>query len=88
MAMSPAKSESVDDTNASLDLLQIRLRRLEFLLSGTSSLDGLPDAATRPDDSNTNVLARLDAIQNGLNKLRRSGDVVGEMIGDVESICT
>lgn len=81
-----ARNDS-EDTNASLDLLQIRLRRLEFLLSGASDLDGIPEAAAKPADGDATVISRLANLREGLSKVRKGDDAVGEMINDIETIC-
>lgn len=81
-----ADSQSeADETKASLDLLQIRLQRLEFLLSGASDPDGIPAAGAKSNGDAT-VLVRLASLKDGLSKVR-SDVVVGEMIHDIEAIC-
>jgi hypothetical protein len=86
MAQGALKDSS--DANASLDLLQVRLRRLEFLLSGASDVDGSPAAAVRPLDGDATVIARLENLRTGLSKVRKSDDVVARILNDVEAICT
>jgi hypothetical protein len=74
------------DVHTNLDLLTIRLRRLEFLLSGSSDLDGLPDGVTRSINQGDSVLGRLQTLQSSLDKLRKSSGVAGEMVRDVEAL--
>lgn len=85
MAGDTANGESAD--HSSLDLLAVRLRRLEFLLSGSSDVDGIPDGVTKPANHDESVLGRLKTLQSGLDKLRKKGGVAGEMIRDVEGLC-
>lgn len=85
MAGNPTNGESAN--HASLDLLAVRLRRLEFLLSGSSDVDGMPDGVNKPAPSDESVLGRLQTLQSSLDKLRKDGGVAGEMIRDVEDLC-
>jgi hypothetical protein len=75
-------------TGASLDLLQVRLRRLEFLLSGASDVDGNPAGAVRSRDGDATVLARLESLSAGLSKVRKGDDPVAGMLNGIEAICT
>jgi hypothetical protein len=77
-----------DNAASSLDLLAVRLRRIEFLLSGSSDLDGIPNGMKKPASQEESVVRRLQALQVGLDKLRRNNAVAGEMIRDVEALCT
>lgn len=74
------------DPRGSLALLEIRLRRLEFLLTGQSNLDGEPYAAEKSQRSTDSVLSKLSALQVELDKLRRTHGPVGDLVRDIESI--
>ena len=67
-------------THVTLDLLAVRLRRLEFLLSGSSDLDGLPDGIEKPSKHDESVMGRLRTLQSGLEKLRKDSGVTGELV--------
>ena len=77
-----------EDTQTTLSLLEVRLRRLEFLLSGSADLDGYPSAIRTPAAGTANVLARLSRLEKDLNKVSRSDSIAGEIISDIEAICT
>lgn len=77
-----------DTTHATLDLLAVRLRRLEFLLSGSSDLDGQPDGIEKPSKHDESVLGRLRSLQSSLDKLRKDSGVAGEMVRDIEALRT
>lgn len=72
---------------SNLDLLAVRLRRLEFLLAGSSDVDGVPNGVIQPATHDTSVLGRLQALQSGLDRLRKDGGIGGEMIRDIEGLC-
>ena len=74
------------DPQGSLALLETRLRRLEFLLTGQSNLDGEPYAAEKSQRSTDSVLSRLSSLQVELDKLRKVHGPGGDLIRDVESI--
>ena len=86
--MTTEAQNDANSTHASLDLLEVRLRRLEYLLSGSSSLDGVPDSVTKPASGDDAVLGRLRTLQAGLDRLRKNDGVAGEMVRDVETLCT
>jgi hypothetical protein len=73
-------------TRGSLDLLEVRLRRLEFLLSGSSNLDGVPNGVVRAQRSEDTLPEQLRSLQASLDQLRKGDGVAGEMIRDVEAI--
>ncbi|ETN40952.1 uncharacterized protein HMPREF1541_05232 [Cyphellophora europaea CBS 101466] len=84
--MTTEAQNDANSTHASLDLLEVRLRRLEYLLSGSSSLDGVPDSVTKPASGDDAVLGRLRTLQAGLDRLRKNDGVAGEMVRDVETL--
>jgi hypothetical protein len=80
-----AASES--DDQGSLALLEQRLRRLEFLLTGSSDLDGIPDGLDVPTKSDDTVAARVTRLESELDRLRRLNGPAGEIVRDIEAIC-
>jgi len=71
-----------------LALIEARLHRLEFLLSGDSNDDGVPPSTTAPATSSNTLKARLDTLEAGLAKLRRLTGSPGAIIRDVERLST
>lgn len=84
--MAAAADESTSNASSSLELLQVRLRRLEFLLNGTSTSDGIPEHASKPQDTENSVLRRLNTTQDEFARLKRDDGVLGEMIRDLETL--
>ena len=78
-----------DGTNAagSLAILDRRLRRLDFVLTGSSHLDWRPDSITKPTKSDDTIDARLSALRASLDRLRRSSGEGGNLIRDIEALC-
>lgn len=85
MAGNSTNGASADFSN--LDLLAARLGRLEFLLSGSSDVDGVPNGVSKANTHDDSVLGRLQALQVDLDRLRKDGGVAGEMIRDIEGLC-
>ncbi|KAJ9612561.1 hypothetical protein H2200_004158 [Cladophialophora chaetospira] len=83
-------TSAVDDPEAAargtLALLETRLHRLEFLLSGGSDDDGYPPATTTPGSGNGTLRARLDALEASLAKLKRLTGTPGSVIRDVDRL--
>lgn len=77
-----------DDAQSNLALLQQRLRRLEFLLTGSSNLDGVPNGLQTPEKSDDTVTAKLARLQAALEHLRRLEGPAGTVVRDIEAICT
>lgn len=75
-----------DIADGSLPLLQQRLRRIEFVLTGNSDLDGLPQGASKTERSDETIIAKLHALQSNLDRLRRQDGVAGTLIREVESL--
>ena len=76
------------DSQSNLVLLQHRLRRLEFLLTGSSDLDGTPDGINVPQKSDDTVAAKLGRLQSSLDRLRRLDGTAGFVVREVEATCT
>ena len=82
-------AESKLDTGAphsNLALLEHRLRRLEFLLTGSSNLDGLPDGIDVPQKSDDTIFARLARFRVSLDRLRRLDGPAGGLVREIEAL--
>ncbi|OCT50759.1 putative nuclear distribution protein RO10 [Cladophialophora carrionii] len=71
---------------ATLALLETRLHRVEFLLSGASNNDGVPPAIATPRSGSETLRARLEALEAGLAKLKRLAGTPGTVIRDIERL--
>lgn len=69
-----------------LSLLEFRMRRLEFLLTGNSDLDGIPNAVGKSSKSSDAVASRLSSIQADLERLRHASGPAGDLIREIESL--
>ena len=82
-----AERESLSSgPHSSLALLELRLRRLEFLLTGSSNLDGLPDGIDAPQRSGDAVAAKLASLQASLTRLRRLDGPPGMLVREIEAL--
>jgi hypothetical protein len=82
-------AETPDDLNASqsnLAVLQLRLRRLEFLLTGSTTPDGIPDGIRAPKKSDDTVTAKLTELQAALDGLRRLDGTAGSLVREMEAL--
>ncbi|RMZ78975.1 hypothetical protein DV737_g3616, partial [Chaetothyriales sp. CBS 132003] len=78
---------SSEMNSGSLALLQTRLRRLEFLLTGHSEVEGVRAVAGKwPKSAASSVHARLSALERELDRLRRMPGAAGDLIRDIESL--
>ncbi|ETI23462.1 hypothetical protein G647_05264 [Cladophialophora carrionii CBS 160.54] len=73
---------------ATLALLETRLHRVEFLLSGASNNDGVPPAIATPRSGSETLRARLDALEAGVAKLKRLAGTPGTVIRDIERLAS
>ncbi|KIW96945.1 uncharacterized protein Z519_02336 [Cladophialophora bantiana CBS 173.52] len=69
-----------------LALLETRLHRLEFLLSGASNDDGIPPPTATTSSGSETLWARLDALDAALAKLRRLTGTPGSVVRDIEQL--
>jgi hypothetical protein len=69
-----------------LALLETRLHRLEFLLSGASNDDGIPPATPTPGSASESLRARLDTLEVGLAKLKKLAGIPGTVVRDVDRL--
>ncbi|EXJ62692.1 hypothetical protein A1O7_03130 [Cladophialophora yegresii CBS 114405] len=83
---------STDDpeaaARATLALLETRLHRLEFLLSGASNNDGVPPATATPSAGSETLRAKLDTLEAGLAKLKRLAGSPGTVVRDIERLAS
>ena len=75
-----------DNTQSNLVLLELRLRRLEFLTTGSGNLDGIPDGLRVPERHDDTVTAKLAELQKSLERLRRLEGSGGFVIRETEAI--
>ncbi|KAL2010259.1 hypothetical protein VTN00DRAFT_6066 [Thermoascus crustaceus] len=65
---------------ATLELLEVRLRRLEYLLTGDANWTGHPKAAPKPDTLDDTVARRLARLEAGLEKLSKEVPAVHDVL--------
>lgn len=73
--------------HGSLALLETRLHRLEFLLTGKSNLDGIPNAVAKPSSTDNTIIATLKTLRQDLDRLKRSDSEGAALIKHIISIC-
>ncbi|EXJ80387.1 hypothetical protein A1O1_08531 [Capronia coronata CBS 617.96] len=69
-----------------LALLQTRLHRLEFLLSGYSNEEGIPEPTLAPARSNDTIWAKLHSLEAEVVKLNKLNGQAGEVVRNVERL--
>jgi hypothetical protein len=83
-------STDVDDpegaARGTLALLEARLHRLEFLLSGRSDDNGIPPASETPATGKDSLRSRLEALEAGLAKLKRLTGQSGGLLRDIDRL--
>ena len=84
MANNPSDPEAA--ALRTLVLLETRLRRLEFLLTGTSDEYGKPIPVTRSTHNSETVWGKLDALEADLARLRRFNGAAGPMLKDIQGL--
>lgn len=80
-------ADTSQEAEKSVVLLQQRLRRLEFLLTGSTDLDGIPNGLRAPEKSDDTVSTKLAGLKAALDKLRRLEGTGGTLVRDLEAIC-
>ncbi|KAK5458050.1 hypothetical protein LTS15_004129 [Exophiala xenobiotica] len=73
---------------STLAALETRLRRLEFLLKGSSNEYGVPDLVQKPAQHNETVWARMDSLESEMVKLKKLNGSAGTLIRNVEQLST
>ena len=86
--MAAEAATASDDSASNLALLDLRLRRLDFLLTGSSNLDGIPEKAAAPPKSDDTVSGKLVRLQSSLDRLRRLDTPAGSLVREIEAVCT
>ena len=71
---------SETEAHTTLALLESRLHRLEFLLSGSADFNGIPEATTRPVKSDDTIASRLKALEDDLTRLTANSTLVQDML--------
>jgi BMFP domain-containing protein YqiC len=71
---------------ATLALLETRLHRLEYLLTGTSHHDNGLEPNRQPLQSKDTARAKLDALEAELGKLKNLSGSAGAVIRDVDQL--
>ncbi|CAL5872037.1 uncharacterized protein PFLUO_LOCUS6294 [Penicillium psychrofluorescens] len=65
---------------ATIELLEARLRRLSYLLTGASDYTGVPTTPDRPDSLDETVSRRVARLDHELEKLSRSVPAVRDVL--------
>ncbi|KAL4943414.1 hypothetical protein BDV06DRAFT_221252 [Aspergillus oleicola] len=74
-------STTESTTLSTLTLLESRLQRLTYLLTGDTSWTGVPEPPSKPKDIDETVARRLEKLERDLEGLRRKESLVGEVLG-------
>lgn len=74
-------------TRGTLALLEIRLSRLEFLLSGASDEAGIPGSVSTPSHDKIKIWERLSTLESELNRLKKLDGLGGNVVRDIERLC-
>ncbi|KAI7971571.1 hypothetical protein EIK77_002572 [Talaromyces pinophilus] len=66
--------------SATIELLEGRLHRLEYLLTGETTWTGQPSAAPKTDSLDDTVARRLNHLESTLNSLSKSNPAVRDVL--------
>lgn len=72
---------------ATLALLETRLHRLEFLLTGKSDDSGRPYSVTAPANANGTIRTKLNVLEDELKNLKNLGGPAGTVLRDIDRLC-
>ena len=72
---------------ATLALLETRLHRLEFLLTGKTSHHGIPAPSRKPNNSDDTIWAKLDTLEAELGDLKKLSGPAGAVLRDIDQLC-
>lgn len=72
---------------ATLALLQNRLHRLEFLLTGITNEEGIPELSPGTTQARDNVWSRLDSLSSQLASLKTLSGPAGVVVKDIDRLC-
>lgn len=65
---------------ATVELLEARLRRLTYLLTGATDWTGVPTTPEKPATLDETVARRLNQLESELERLRRAVPVVRDVL--------
>lgn len=85
--MSVEASDPEVAARATLALLETRLHRLEFLLTGKSNEFGIPHSVLEPANSNDPIRTKLNNLEDGLQNLKNLGGPAGMVLRDIDRLC-
>jgi len=88
MAAAPDNVEPEASARSTLALLETRLRRLEFLLTGIADLDGKPELLKKSVKRDESVSDKLKKLEADLERLRRLDGAGGTLVRDVDALRT
>ncbi|KAK5061490.1 hypothetical protein LTR84_008034 [Exophiala bonariae] len=71
---------------ATLALLETRLHRLEFLLSGKSNDSGQPYPVTEPAKAKETIQTKLEILEDGLKNLKNLDGHAGAVLRDIDRL--
>ncbi|KAL4933092.1 putative nuclear distribution protein RO10 [Aspergillus undulatus] len=78
----PEPLSSINQTTAStLFLLESRLHRLTYLLTGDTTWSGTPEPPVRPSSHDETVARRLAKLEGDLEQLKLREGLVGDLLG-------
>lgn len=66
--------------SATTELLEGRLQRLEYLLTGDSQWTGQPSAPPKPESLDDTVARRLSRLETALSSLSKSNPAVHDLL--------
>lgn len=72
---------------ATLALLETRLHRLEFLLTGKSNEFGNPPSVPEPANGHDTIRTRLNSLEDGLRNLKNLSGPAGPILRDIDRLC-
>lgn len=72
--------ESDTVAGATIELLEARLHRLSYLLTGNSDWIGIPNTPSKPTSHDETISRRLSSLEKELQKLSKSVPAVREII--------
>ncbi|KAL4949628.1 hypothetical protein BDW69DRAFT_188144, partial [Aspergillus filifer] len=74
-------SQTETTTLSTLTLLETRLNRLTYLLTGDTTWSGVPELPSKPKNIDETVARRLEKLERDLERLRERESVVGDLLG-------
>lgn len=66
--------------SATIELLEGRLQKLEYLLSGDTQWNGQPSVAPKPESLDDTVARRLNSLETALNSLSKANPAVRDVL--------